>query len=683
MKFDKHWFSRSPLIPVLILIPVFFGACKKTEENNSSSATIKPIDQLIIADNFSWSTIHQVSFSVVARDNADNPLPNVRFKVYSASSDSGGVYLFSGITDNSGSWTGTQPLPIYLNKVTVTNNYLGLIREQVFPVLDNKVSGIFGGKVPDPVSFKSAGEIIPSLLPGVYYMGSFHGKGVPDYLVSPNDPVDADLLNDLNASLPEYQSVPVYHPEYLANTVPDNLELTELCDVWATYITEGATWKNSIGFFVFDTNNPPDSPSAIDSIKVVFPNMSNSGSGGGLDPGNKVYLGRYPSGKSIGWVVFANGWDGSQITNGKYRIYSIPSLNPEPNPTLQKHMILLRDVGRHAILFGFEDWRRDQKSDQDFNDGILYVKANPVTAINTDGMPDISTTQPDEDGDGIPDEFDDYDADPSLAFDNYYPDETGYSSLAFEDLYPGQGDYDFNDLVISYRFNQITNAQNKVALVKVTLITEAVGATFHNAFAFQIPIPPEMIQNVTGTDLRHGFISVSANGTEAGQTKAVIIVYDDALDQLPPPGHGVGTNTEHGAPYVIPDTLELIINFVQPVSLAEIGSPPYNPFIIVDRNRNREVHLPDYPPTDLVDGTDFGTFSDDSKPDIGRYYKTRKNLPWAINISDKFSYMFEKEAINTGYLYFNDWAESNGALYTDWYFNTVTGYRDNSKIYSH
>lgn len=410
-----------------------------------------------------------------------------------------------------------------------------------------------------------------------------------------NDPVEQAFLNDLNATLPEYRPIPTYHPEYLATTVPDNLQLDELCDVWVTYITEGAGWRNSVGFFTFDTNDPPTSASEIDSIKIVFPNLSNAGSNGGLYPENKVYIGRHPAGKSIGWVVFANGWNGTEVGNGDYRLYSIKELNPEANPALKKHTLLLRDGGRQSILFSFEDIRRDQSSDQDFNDGILYVKSNPVSAINTDDMPPITTTIPYTDGDGVPDNTDDYPTDPTKAFNNWYPDQNGYSTLAFEDLWPGKGDYDFNDLVLSYRFNQITNAQNKIVQVKATIISEAMGSNLHNAFAFQMPVTPAQVTSVTGIDLRHGLVTVAANNTETGQSKAVVVVYDDAYDHLPPPGSGIGTNTEPGAPYVTPDTMRITIDLAEPIALSVIGTPPYNPFIIVDQNRNGEVHLPDQP----------------------------------------------------------------------------------------
>lgn len=687
-------FLQSPWVLAILMILGLFSACNKKGDDPDPSGGNKTMDELIVERNFDWATTRDVSITVFARDNMDNPLAGVRIKIYTASSDSGGIYMFGGVTDGSGMWISTQPIPSDMKYLYVDNDYIGLVREQRVPLEGNKATCIFGGLAPKPVNLKSSGGILKSSLTGIYYMGTYNSLGVPNYLEPVNDPVDATLLNDLNAALPERQPVPTYHPEYLASTVPNNLELLEECDVWVTYITEGAGWYNSVGFFTFNTNAPPATSGAIDSIKIVFPNLSNAGSnsyttgytgGGGLYPGNKVYLGRFPAGKSIGWVVIANGWNGSQVTNGNHMIFSIPSLNPETNPTLKKHMVLLRDPGRHDIMFSFEDKRRDDITcDQDFNDGMLYIKANPITAINTDGMPNMPTTQPDGDQDGVPDVFDDYPNDPTKAYDNWYPSETGYSTLAYEDLWPGKGDYDFNDLVISYRFNQITNAQNKVVQVNAKLITEAMGASLHNAFAFQMGVAPDLIAGVTGYDLRHDVVTMLANGTEAGQSKAVIVAYDDAYDRIPPPGIGVGSNTEPGAPYVTPDTMNLTINFIAGgASVSQTGTPPYNPFIILNGNRNREVHLPDYPPTDLVDGADFGTYDDDSQPLDNRFYKTENNLPWAIHISQKFSYVYERQAINTGYLKFNPWAESSGASYPDWYSNTSSGYRDVSKIYMH
>ncbi|MEI6456759.1 MAG: LruC domain-containing protein [bacterium] len=661
----------------MLLIPV--SSCRKLSPADPNQP--KTIDDLVIASSFTWATTREISISILARDNMNNPLTNIRINVYTESPDSGGVYICGGVTDASGLWSVVQAIPAYLAEVTVTNDFLGLIREMKLPVVGNSVNGTFGGLSPNPVHTKSSSQVM-AIGATKWVIPGFNAQGVPNNLEPINDPVDQSLLNDLNATLPEYKSVPQYHPEYLASTVPNNLVLDEQCDVWITYITEGAGWTNSLGYFVFNTNNPPASAAAIDTIRVVFPNLSNTGSGGALNPGNKVYLGRFPAGKSIGWVVVPHGWNGSGVYVGSYVIYSIPSFNPEPDANLKKHMLILRDATRLQFLYSFEDMRRDQGADQDFNDGVLYVRANPVSAVNTTGMPVITTTQTDTDKDGIPDNTDDYPNDATKAFNNYTPGKTTYSSLAFEDLWPGKGDYDMNDLVISYQFNQVTNASNMVVQVKATIITEAMGATLHNAFGFQLPIAPALVSGVTGIDLKHSLITLSANNTEAGQTKAVIIPYDDAFDRLPPPNSGTGSNTVPGAPFVTPDTMRLVINLAQPVSLSTMGIPPYNPFIIVNGNRNREVHLPDMPPTDKVDGSDFQTAMDDSQPASGRYYKTKTNLPWAINIAEKFNYPVEQAVIVDAYLKFGTWAESSGGSFNDWY-RALSGYRNNVYIYSH
>jgi LruC domain-containing protein len=71
---------------------------------------------------------------------------------------------------------------------------------------------------------------------------------------------------------------------------------------------------------------------------------------------------------------------------------------------------------------------------------------------------------------------------------------------------------------------------------------------------------------------------------------------------------------------------------------------------------------------------------DDSDPASGKYYVTDKNLPWAINIYERFDYPIEKQDILSVHLKFAEWAMSGGALFPDWYKN-LTGYRNNSLIY--
>jgi LruC domain-containing protein len=676
---ETKYFKKT-LIPVLFIAVLLFWSCKK---NNTV-----PIDQeitmedLLIPEDFDWSTTNNITFNISAQDNLGHPISRVRFNVYTASPDSGGVQMFSGSTDNDGLWECIQPVPSYLSSLMVTCDYLGLQRQQEFVVENGHISGLFGGTTPSPSLFKSDFLQEKSINATKFvYMGEYTSNGVPKYLESINDVVDAVLLKDLNATLPEYKPVPVYHPEFVAATVPDNIELLQSSDVWITYITEGAGWMNSIGYFVFNTNNPPLSSANIDTVKIIFPNLSNNASGGGLFPGNKVYLGRFPSGKSIGFCLVSHGWNGLGVYVGKDVFYSIPSLNPETNPSLKKHTLILKDNNRQQFLFSFEDQNRTGFVDNDFNDGICYIRVSPVSSVNTAGMPVIITTVTDQDADGVPDNTDDYPDNPLLAHNNYYPGKTTYGSLAFEDLWPNRGDYDFNDLVISYRFNQITNANNKAVKIEATLITEAMGAMLQNGIGFQLGCPTNKVSSVIGTDLKHNIITLGTNNCETDQTKAVFFLYDDATDRLPYPGSGTGVNTSPEAQYVTPDTMRLTINLVEPQLLSIIGTPPYNPFMIVNLNRGHEIHLPDFPPTDKVDISLFQSQDDNSSVANGTYYKSLKNHPWAMNISNKFDYMIEKQQIINGYLNFASWAESGGASNTDWY-KPMQGYRNNASIYS-
>jgi LruC domain-containing protein len=119
--------------------------------------------------------------------------------------------------------------------------------------------------------------------------------------------------------------------------------------------------------------------------------------------------------------------------------------------------------------------------------------------------------------------------------------------------------------------------------------------------------------------------------------------------------------------------------FTRPLLATELGTAPFNPFIIIDGTRGREAHLPGYLPTDKVDKKYFKKGVDNTDPAKGIYYKTTSNLPWALNFNEGFSYPAEKIAINTVFLKFEPWVKSSGALNTNWYKDTANIVK--SKIY--
>lgn len=654
-------------------------SCNKNN-NDDDNDTNKSITDLVISDNFDWSTSESSNFKLRALDNTGNPISGANVRVYSDNPEEGGSLMVNGVTDDNGEFVVDYEVPSYYDSIYVETNYIGVVSPGMTELVNGGFNLVVGGIPVPPQKNSSVG--VKSVVANYTYLGDYNSYGVPLYLEPENDVITQDLLDDINNTLPEQEPLTESHPEYLLPDWDYNIDIVEACDVWITFVHEGAGYKNSLGFYTYETGNAPQNPDDIEEIKIIFPNISYQGSGGGLYSGNKVYIGQYEANTTISFALMANGWKNGAVTDGYWVVYSNPELNPESDAELKQHMVLLNDNSRDLLLLGIEDIRRDKSGcDQDFNDAIFYVTANPIEAIDQSQFPIIDYTGSDSDGDGIPDNVDDYPNNGQLAFDNFFFNEGSFGTLAYEDMWPNIGDYDFNDAVVDYNFNQITNAQNQLVEIQGTLILKAHGAYFHNGFGIELPFDKILVESVTGDlSLNNGIVSVDDRNLENNQTKPVVIVWDDAYDVLPQVGGGVGVNTTPGIPFEVPDTINLSIKLTQPLNLSEAGIPPYNPFIFVDGQRDVEIHLVDNEPTDLANMAIFDTDSDDSDPAAGRYYRTEGNLPWAINVIEQFEYPNEKAEVTSAYLKFGDWAESDGTLFNDWWKNEPD-YRNSDNIY--
>lgn len=673
---------------LLLIVPAFlFVSCQKDEKDNNDQQInqVDKMNDLIIPDNFNFTTSTNTSISLRALDNTGNPVPGVRFNIYNAHPDSSGKLLAAGITGAQGLLATNHPLPDYLEYVFVETPHIGFPNLKQLPVKAGIVNHTFGGVSSKHIKSQSSKKSLLNIRNTgnavIQPLGSYNYFGVPNYLEPQDEVIDAAFLNDINTTFPENQPVPTYHPEFLAQGVETNIVLNQLAEVWITFVHEGAGYKNVLGFYKYDSNNPPTSTSDIDTIFIAFPNTSFSGSGGDLNTGNKVKLGIFQPGTTIGFALFANGYQNATITTGSHIVYSNPVLNTVSDPANRQHTVLLNDPSRKKLLIGFEDMKRDGGADNDFNDAIFLVESNPITSIETNDVPLADYNDTDSDNDGVDDNFDDFPNDPSKTFANHYPAENTFGTLAYEDLWPGKGDYDMNDVVIDYNFTLLTDNNNDVSSIEGVIIPRATGASFHNGFGFEMDIAPSQISSITGININEDIVSLNANNTETGQNKAVVIVFEDAYDYLTyPGGSGTGVNTSSGQPFVTPDTIRFNIDLQSPLAPSVIGIPPFNAFIFADGDRAKEIHLPDMEPTNLANLGLFGTKSDDSNPSIGRYYKTVENLPWGMHIIDSFDYPEEKKPIIQAYNFFDDWAQSAGMAYPDW-FRNKSGYRNNSKIF--
>ncbi|WNC70666.1 LruC domain-containing protein [Thalassotalea psychrophila] len=505
------------------------------------------------------------------------------------------------------------------------------------------------------------GNYVWSFLSGSPWpLGYDQNTGKPDDLIWAKDEYPADFFTLINNALPESEVNEAFLTGDAGSTITIKPGVEE-AEIFITFIHEGAGYKNSFGFFVFDPENPPTSPEQVNEI-IIFPNLSFPH----LTNGHRVSLGTFSGGTSIGFFLAANAfWYDSGVKPTKVPYYySLTNLNDEPNSTLQQHMVALYEQGVEEVILGFEDLPRSW-GDNDFNDAVFSVKVTPASALQLNDLieiPDIN----DSDADGILDDADEFPDDYNRAFSSFYPNVQSWVTLAFEDNWPHIGDYDLNDLIIRERLQVIYNSDTQITGFKISGFIDARGAAFHNGFALRLlDIPASALLDST---LIIGGQSYEKTA-EQYQQDLVISLWSDTHVFTETSGSGkckhfntvAECNTFPSVPF------ELDVNFSTVVDSLLHSSLDF--FIYRTNNRSREIHFAGYPPTDLFDITQFGKGDDSSVVEQERYFKTDNNLPWAIKIDTAWSYPKEYIDIIWAYPVFETWVESSGIEAPDWYIN--------------
>lgn len=290
-----------PLAGLLLLI----ASCKKEGFNSNTNATTSttPVDTLnaISPAGFDFKTTKTVSITVSLASNNNQPIASVPVNFYS-NDPTVTDPLLTAMTDATGTLHAQVELPAYMDTVVIDAKYIGLMRNAKAVISNNTVNATiggpngFGGSVVAS-NFSTSADIknkqftmhslnaVNSLAAAdnTQYipMGAWDSSGVPKYLTTP-DVISAQLLSYLNTSLPETVDVRTLHPEYLTSSATSDLVITQTADVWVTFVSEGAGYLNTVGYYTYPTNNPPKSASDVTKIYYMFPNASLPGSGGGL-----------------------------------------------------------------------------------------------------------------------------------------------------------------------------------------------------------------------------------------------------------------------------------------------------------------------------------------------------------------------------------------------------------------
>lgn len=496
----------------------------------------------------------------------------------------------------------------------------------------------------------------------LYILGTVYGQKPyqniePDYAQIP-----AGLMNRIqNVLMPG-----VDNSKYARPTEVVNLNLTKDAHLTLVFAAELAAWRNAIGYYYYDTQNPPRTRAELDALPkyVAFPNCSSFttnfddqgdlGSGGNdwtapLFFGEQLQLkyfkdgkasGVFPAGTTVGWFMLPDGYEISTDTyTGKLDMtgakHPVRYSNNEFNEGNGRYMVSLYDKVSGKTVLGFEDG-----GDNDYKDVLFYVDADPADAIYD---PDRPTTDPD---------------------DEKYPDVVGdplEGTLAFEDLWPSQGDYDMNDVVIRYSTTFTTDKDNRIVAIRDVFTPLHSGGKLRSAFGYQLDIPATSVKSVK---IENGSSSAQVmNGLELKQAKTVIMLFDD-IEQAVVQG---------------PVTVEIGLD--GSLSMDKVTRKSlYNPFICVSDKgfvpgaARKEIHLTNYAPTSLADPYPFGRNDDKSSVDksgnpVGPYYYATSELyPFAIDLPVA-DYRVPDEMVKIDVFYpdFTGWVKSKGEKYKEWY----------------
>lgn len=161
----------------------------------------------------------------------------------------------------------------------------------------------------------------------------------------------------------------VYAPLFSGSS-ERRIVLTKESEVYVTYISEGAGWANTFGYYTYNEKSPPGSSKDIEKI-VVFPHIAE----GVLSQGAmlKIGDGTFPAGTVIGFFLITRGWEDGIVNYTKLTHYTDVNLNKN---NYQQH-ILFKEGECGDIVLAFEDRALDLTDcDFDYNDVILTVADN-------------------------------------------------------------------------------------------------------------------------------------------------------------------------------------------------------------------------------------------------------------------------------------------------------------------
>ncbi|MBS2023449.1 MAG: LruC domain-containing protein [Deltaproteobacteria bacterium] len=244
----------------------------------------------------------------------------------------------------------------------------------------------------------------------------------------------------------------------------------------------------------------------------------------------------------------------------------------------------------------------------------------------------------------------------------------GLGAVMFEDLHPSNGDFDFNDQVVTYEYTAEEDGNTgKIMRMKAMFNDLAIGATIHSSLNLGIPgLSPDHISRID---------RYFSDGTQdtlqpvvGEQSSAVIPVLDDTFQLY---SSGSYINTDPNQAQQSGRGVAIVITFTDDTYYWDVFSneAPLDLFIARTGNYGRQIHLPAYGPTDMGTEDLRNTADDASNTNGWGNYTNTDGVPFAISIPDFPQYWAtERTDVASVFTELVPWVQSGGSDYNNYYW---------------
>jgi hypothetical protein len=190
---------------------------------------------------------------------------------------------------------------------------------------------------------------------------------VPDEVIA-SKPCTTLYKNIMDMFYEHVNNQEVY-PQLFSAIALKSIILTKESEAYITFISEGAGFENSLGYYTYSPSDRPEKNADL-NLHILFPHVSNSV----LTEGDMIQVGteKFPKGTVLGFFLVMRGWEAGYVNMDKPMHFTDYHFNINQ---YQQH-VLFKEGTCGDIVMAFEDKPLEEGSDYDYNDLIFTVSDN-------------------------------------------------------------------------------------------------------------------------------------------------------------------------------------------------------------------------------------------------------------------------------------------------------------------